>query len=97
MGLRYSDEFAQALPQGVKAMKESVTYQAILREGREEGVAQGRVEEARAILLRQGTRRFGAPSDTIQVRIDGITAIEELELLLDRLLDVENWDELLAE
>ena len=34
MGLRYSDELASQLLEGVQNMKESTTYQAILREGR---------------------------------------------------------------
>jgi hypothetical protein len=89
MGLRYSDEFAEMLLRGVGAMKESVTYQAIIREGR--------VAEAQAILLRQGTKRFGTPPDATRAVIEGIAAIDRLELLLDRVLDVESWEELLAE
>ena len=69
-------------------MKESVTYQAIVREGR--------VEEARAILLRLGRRRFGPPSPEAEAVLAGITAIERLEALSERLLDVESWEELLA-
>src|SRR5271157_4029118 len=63
MGLTYSDELVDRLLEGVQSMKESVTYQKILREGRAEGRvegrAEGRAEEARRILRRQGTRRFG--------------------------------------
>ena len=92
MGLRYSPELATQILQGVRAMKESATYQAIIEEGRVEG----RVEEARAILLRQGTKRFGPPTPQTQAALDAITAIDRLELLSERLLDVENWDELLA-
>ena len=54
------------------------------------------MEEARAILLRQGTIRFGPPAPQTQAAIEAITAIERLELLSERLLDVESWDELLA-
>ncbi len=46
MGLRYDRALIEQLLQGVRAMKESVTYQAIVEEGvvkgREEGVAKGR-------------------------------------------------------
>jgi predicted transposase YdaD len=78
-------------------MKESTTYQAILREGRAEGLAEGRGEEAQAILLRQGTKRFGVPSEEARSALEAITAIERLEALTERLLDVESWDELLDE
>jgi hypothetical protein len=53
-------------------------------------------EEARAILLRLGTRRFGEPPDQTRAALEGITEIERLEALSERLLDVESWDELLA-
>src|SRR5437773_673031 len=43
LGLRYAAEFVEQLLQGVRAMKESTTYQAIKDEGREEG----RLEEVR--------------------------------------------------
>jgi len=42
MGLQYEEAFARQLLQGVRAMKESVTYQAILREGWEERREMGR-------------------------------------------------------
>lgn len=41
MGLRYSDAIAGALLSGVRNMRESSTYQAILRESREEGLREG--------------------------------------------------------
>jgi hypothetical protein len=88
MGLRFSEDVARTLLQGVRAMKESVTYPAIIQEGR--------VAKARAILLRQGSKRFGPPTDATRATIEGITAIERLDLLLDRALDVESWEELLA-
>jgi predicted transposase YdaD len=100
MGLRYSPALATQLLQGVRAMKESATYQAIIQEGREvgreEGREEGRVEEARAILLRQGTKRFGPPAPQAQAALEAITAIDRLELMSERLLDVESWAELLA-
>jgi predicted transposase YdaD len=44
MGLRSKHEVAAQLLEGVQNMRESTTYQAILREGREEGRIEGRVE-----------------------------------------------------
>ncbi len=89
MGLRYPRSVTEQLLQGVRDMKESVTYQAILEEGR--------AAEARAILLRIGGKRFGPPSAQTRAALDAITTVERLELLTERLLDVESWDELLAE
>jgi hypothetical protein len=89
MGLRYSKEVTVPLLQGVRAMKESVTYQAIVEEGR--------IAEAQAILLRLGSKRFGPPSTSVQTTLEGIAELDRLESLSDRLLDVESWDELLAD
>ncbi len=44
MGLRFPDEMIDKLFEGVQNMKESTTYQKILREGRHEGRVEGRVE-----------------------------------------------------
>lgn len=81
-------------------MRESVTYQAILaegrEEGREEGALQGRITEARRILLLQGSKRFGSPSEETLSALDRITQIEQMEQLLALLLDVESWAELLS-
>jgi hypothetical protein len=48
LGLRCPRETVSRLLQGVRGMRESVTYMAIFEEGR--------VEEARAIVLRMGTK-----------------------------------------
>jgi len=80
-------------------MKESVTYQAILEEGREEGREKGREEgreEARGILLAQGTKRFGKPSAKHRKTVAAITEPAVFESLATRVLDVESWTELLA-
>ena len=45
MGLCYSEELVSRLLEGVQDMQESTTYQAILREGRNEGLTEGRINE----------------------------------------------------
>jgi predicted transposase YdaD len=90
-GLRYERDFVADLLKGVRALKESTTYQAII----EEGEAIGRIQEARQILLRLGTRRFGNTTPTIEAALNAVLSLEELERLLIRLLEVESWDELL--
>ena len=59
-------------------------------------LAQGKVEEARRILFRQGQRRFGPPDQATVDAIESIGLTERIEGLLDRLLEVSNWEELLA-
>jgi predicted transposase YdaD len=100
MGLRYSEEFANQLLRGVIAMKESVTYQAILREGKAEGRAEGRAEgtrqELHKVLLRQGRKRFGPPDSATAAALEAISDLDRLERMSDRMLEAASWDDLLA-
>jgi predicted transposase YdaD len=96
MGLRYRREEIKGLLRGVRGMKESSFYQMILEEGEAKGLARGKVEEARRILFRQGKRRFGPPDPETVAVIESIGQSERIEVLLDRLLDVSNRQELLA-
>jgi predicted transposase YdaD len=94
MGLRYHRALIEQLLQGVRGMKESVTYQAIV----EEGVVKGELRGARRMLFRQGEQRFGQPPDALaQSRIESVASLETLERLSDRMLQVRNWEELLAD
>lgn len=72
-------------------LEDSTTYQWIL----EKGVAQGRSQEARRLLLAQGRRKFGfvQQAETILQAIDDS---ERLERMADRIFDASNWDDLLA-
>lgn len=71
-------------------MEESTTYQLIVK--------RGRIQEARAFLLRQGRSKFGVPADAaVTAALERITDLEHLETLGERLLHVSNWQELLAE
>jgi hypothetical protein len=100
MGLRYSREEAKAIFEGVATMvlgirgiEESWVYQDIFAKGRAEGAA----EEARNTLLRQGLKKLGQPDEPTRAQIAAINDLERLELLLDRILDASNWNELLAD
>jgi hypothetical protein len=88
MGLRYPRELVARLLQGVHGMKDSVTYQAIV----EEGVVKGRQDA----LIRLGRRQLGSPDAGTLQALSNITDPDRLARLLDRLLDVSSWDELLA-
>lgn len=79
-------------------MRESWTYQAVLDEGREQGLSAGRVEEARALLLRVGARKFGLAADArIAQSIAQIDSLDRLEHLIDRVLASRSWPELLEQ
>ena len=89
MGVRYPDDLVNQLLEGVQSMRESTTYQAILREGRITG--------EQTLLLRMGTKRFGGPPATTIAAIEAIKDIERLEALGERILDqgIRDWDDLL--
>jgi hypothetical protein len=91
-GLRVSRELALQVFQGVRAMRDSDTYMAILDEGREEG----RIKEVRKLIVRLGEKWLGPPGETVTAALEAITDLERLERIHDRLGDVENWQELLA-
>jgi predicted transposase YdaD len=111
MGLRYSEEKVDSIIEGVSAMlfgirgiEESSVYQGILKkgeamgraEGRDEGRIEGAVDEARKTLLRLGLKKLGPPDEQISGRIAEIADLDRLDVLLDRILDISSWDELLA-
>lgn len=100
MGLRYKTSLINRLSKGVREMKESVVYQAILQEGEAigeaKGEAKGKAEEARALIFRLGSKRFDEPDEQVKSAIEGIASLEALERLADRLLETENWQELLS-
>jgi predicted transposase YdaD len=81
-------------------MRESVTYQAIPREGREEGLERGRAEGEilgmRRAVLNLGTRKFGPPAATMTATLEQIADLAVLQRLTDSVLDASSWDELLA-
>ncbi|WP_309720078.1 DUF4351 domain-containing protein [Armatimonas sp.] len=67
-----------------------------IEKGRLEGRVEGREEGVRATLLRQGTRKFGEPSRNTLRQLSTIHDLTRLEELADRILDANNWEELLA-
>ncbi len=96
MGLRFGLEETKSLLQGVVEMKESVTYQAILNEGKAKGICEGEVKEARKILLLLGRDQLGEPSANQQAVLDGITDTDRLNELIVRLKHAASWQELLG-
>jgi hypothetical protein len=85
MGLRYSKELIESLLRRVRRMKESVTYQAIIEEGREEGTRQ--------ILVRLLARKCGELPKPIQDRLNALS-VGQLERLGENLLEFTNLADL---
>jgi hypothetical protein len=83
---------ASRLGKGVVAMKESVTYQAILSEG----LAEGRIEEARRLTVLLGRSRLGDPPAEVISALDAVTDVEKLEALCLRSQQAADWQELLG-
>lgn len=63
------------------------------QEGRQEGLTLGRLQEAKATLIRLGTKKFGSPDALIAQRIEN-AELSVLEVLTDRLLETSSWQEL---
>jgi len=107
MGLRYSENQVDSIIEGVSAMlfgirgiEDSTVYQGILKKGetkgRDEGRIEGAVDEAKKTLLHQGRKKLGPPDELISGRIAEIADLDRLDVLLERILDVSSWGELLA-
>ncbi len=81
-------------------LRESPWYQEILKEGlelgRQEGLQQGKQEEAVALIMRQLTRRFGLLAPEVQERLLRLS-LEQLEELSEVLMEfvaiaeLDNW------
>ena len=86
-----SESTTQPTEQQLPALKESMTYVALVGKG----VGEGCQHEARRLLYQHGTRRFGQPD------IDTVAAIretEQLEAVSLRIVDpdVHTWEDLLS-
>jgi AraC-like DNA-binding protein len=89
MSLRYADELTFSLLEGVQVMHESTTYRRIINDGR--------LEEARRLLIRQGTKRFHEPDAMAVAALDAIRDLDRLEAIGERIVDpdIQDWDDLL--
>ncbi len=89
-GLRFEENLIRQLFRE-DVMQESVTYQAILRKGRQEGRQEGEA----AVILRLLSRRLGAVDPQRQGQIQGLS-IPQLEALAEALLDFSTVADLVA-
>jgi predicted transposase YdaD len=81
---------------GIRGIEESSVYQGILKRGEAKGRVEGRIEEAREVLLRHGRKKLGPLGESIEAEITALADLDRLHDLIDRILDVSTWDELLA-
>jgi predicted transposase YdaD len=100
-------EGVSAMLFGIRGIEESSVYQGILEKGEalgmqkglekglEKGIGAGRIERTRQILLRQGRKKFGPPSERVEAEIAALADLERFDELFDRVLEVSTWDELL--
>lgn len=88
MGLRWPREVVEQLLQGVHEMEESVTYQAIVEKGEVKALHNG--------ILKLGRKKFGPVDEATERALCSITDLERLNELLERVLDVSSWQELLV-
>jgi hypothetical protein len=88
-GLRVRRDVARQVFRGVRAMRDSDTYLAILEEGEE--------AKAKKVILRQGEKRFGPPPEPVTTKLNGITDPQRLDRLIDRLFEATatDWEDLL--
>ena len=92
-GLLLEEEVIQSILRS-EIMRESVIYQRIESEGIRKGKAEGRQEEAIALILRQLKRRFNTIPAEIEVKINDLT-IEKIEELGEALLDFQEEEDLI--
>lgn len=98
-GLELEAQTIQQLMRG-PVMRESTMYQAILSEGRaegiEQGLIQGRTDGERAIVIKVLTRKLGNISPELIAKVN-VLSLERLEALAEALLDftsvgdLESW------
>ena len=77
-------------------MKESSTYQAILAEGRAEGVLADQSQEARRLLRVLDGDLLGEPDSKTVAAIERIEDLSRLEDVIRQTRQVSSWQELLA-
>jgi hypothetical protein len=90
-GLRVKRNVGKQIFQGVQAMRDSDTYLAILDEGSE--------RQTRRLILKMAQKHLGQPDEQTLTRLEGITDLDRLERIHERLFDraaeVHSWQDLL--
>jgi len=87
-GMRLPREKLGSIYDGVKVMHESSAYDLILEEGA--------IKTSHRVLLRQGQMRLGTPNEETVAALKEIKDLDRLDRLVDAVLTVTSWQELLA-
>jgi len=97
MSLWDNDEVLRKMPSYDRGKADGVAIGEEIGEARGEarGEVRGKVEEARAILLRLARKKFGEPDALSLAAVNAVASAQELEDLVDRLMIVSSWGELL--
>jgi hypothetical protein len=86
-GLRVKRDVARQVFRGVRAMKDSDTYLAIIDEGRE--------EEVKKLIRLMGEKHLGPAEESVVTQVNAITDLERLERMLLRSPEARSWQDLL--
>jgi hypothetical protein len=90
-GLRVHRDVSREVFKGVRAMRDSDTYMAILEEGEEKG----REKQAREDILRLAQKLLGPANEPMLGRLQSTTDLERLKRIHDRILEAKDWQDLL--
>lgn len=86
--MRVEKESLAAIYEGVRIMHESTAFDMIL----DEGELCGEIK----VLIRLGTRKFGAPDAQTASLLQTIKDVDRLDRIADAMLTANSWQELLA-
>ncbi|MCE9564123.1 MAG: hypothetical protein K8U57_18930 [Planctomycetes bacterium] len=86
-GMHTAPDIVRTIFQGVTAMIESSAFQVIEDWAKE--------RHMREILLKQGTIKFGAPTEDQAAKLAAIDNLPRLDRLAERLIKVDSWEALL--
>lgn len=78
------------------AREDDATERGLARgiaQGLSQGLSRGRANEARTLIRRLGSRRWGGIPVGVAEFLEAITSVERLEEMADRVIDCSSWDE----
>ena len=76
-----------------QAAREDDATERGLARGIAQGLSRGRANEARTLIRRLGSRRWGGIPVGVAEFLEAITSVERLEEMADRVIDCSSWDE----
>jgi hypothetical protein len=80
-----------------RGLKVQTIREAWIEEGLREGVKKGEIKGVRGLILHLGRKKLGEPPAEVVAALNGMTDMDRLESVLDRVGQVPDWQALLAE